>query len=43
MGAFLKENWLWILAPMVLIPLLYLLALAFAGGQEGDSTFIYNI
>ncbi len=42
MGEFLRENWLWILAPLVLIPLTYLLLHVGAGG-EGDAAFIYNI
>jgi hypothetical protein len=42
MGTFLKENWLWILAPMVLIPLTYLLVVLFSE-DPGAPTFIYNI
>jgi len=43
MGEFLRENWLWILAPLVLIPLVYLLSLQLGAGGSDDSAFIYNI
>lgn len=43
MGEYLRENWLWILAPLVLIPLTYLLSLCLGAGEGGDAAFIYNI
>jgi hypothetical protein len=45
MGAFLKENWIWIVAPMafVLIAILALLLLGGDGGEGGDANFIYNL
>ena len=43
MGEFLRENSLWILAPLALIPLVYLLSLQLGAGGSDDSAFIYNI
>ena len=42
MGAFLKENWIWIVTPMVLVvaAIVYLLM---TGGDEGDAKYIYNL
>ena len=42
MGDFLKDNWIWILAPMVLV-LVAVLSLLLLGGEEGDAGFIYNL
>ncbi len=42
MGSFLKENWIWIVAPMVLV-LVGVVALIILGGEEGDAHFIYNL
>jgi hypothetical protein len=41
MMAFLKEYWLWILAPIALV-FLALLAMFLLGGGN-DSPFVYNI
>lgn len=42
MGSFLRENWIWILAPMVLV-LVAVLTLLIIGGGESDAGFIYNL
>lgn len=42
MGSFLRENWLWIVAPIVLLVVaLVVAALALSGNDDGQ--FIYNI
>ncbi len=42
MGNFLRENWLWILAPIVIVLCLFGAILLFQGGDD-SSPFIYNI
>lgn len=42
MGRFLRENWLWILAPIVLVVVLFVVLIMVQGGDE-TSPFIYNI
>ena len=39
---FLKENWLWILAPIVIV-VGFIVFLTLMGGDNGDQPFIYNI
>lgn len=39
---FLRENWVWIAAPIVVVALL-LLAIAFLSGDSDTSPFVYNI
>lgn len=41
MGNFLRENWIWIVAPIALV--VVLVAVVVITGGEGDSPFIYNI
>lgn len=41
MGRFLRENWLWILVPIVLVIALAVLVIVL--GQSGDSPFVYEI
>ena len=41
MGNFLRENWIWILAPIVLVLGLILAIVVFGSGD--DSPFVYNI
>jgi len=41
MGSFLRENWIWIVAPIVLVLALVVALLVFGGGD--DSPFVYNI
>ena len=41
MARFLRENWIWILAPVALVVGLVLFAVVTGG--EGDSPFVYNI
>lgn len=41
MGKFFKENWIWILTPMVLIVGAVLVVAALR--QSGDATFTYNL
>ena len=46
MGAFLKENWLWIVAPMVLVLIAVVVILLSGGasdGAEGEAKYIYNL
>lgn len=42
MGNFLRENWIWIVAPIVLV-LILVVALLVLGGGGDDSPFVYNI
>lgn len=42
MSNFLRENWLYIVAPVVIVVLLLGALAIFSGGSEG-SPFIYNI
>jgi len=42
MKEFLKEYWLWIVIPFVLVLLLVLVAL-FLTGNEGSTPFQYNV
>ena len=41
MGTFLRENWLWILAPIVLVLGLVVAIVVFGSGDE--SPFVYKI
>jgi hypothetical protein len=41
MGRFLKEYWVWILAPVIVVGLVFLIALLILG--EGDSPFAYAL
>lgn len=43
MGKFLKENWLWILAPIVLVLGGLVVLMMSTGGGNDDQPFIYNI
>jgi len=40
-GRFLRENWLWVVAPIVLV--VGLVAVAIAIGNQGESPFVYPI
>jgi ABC-type dipeptide/oligopeptide/nickel transport system permease subunit len=42
MGNFLRENWIWIAAPIVLVVILVVALLVLGGGGD-DSPFVYNI
>jgi hypothetical protein len=42
MGNFLRENWLWIVAPIVIVMVLFV-AILLMGGSDDTSPFIYNI
>ena len=42
MGKFLRENWLWILAPIVLVAILMIWIVMSGSGDESPQ-FIYNI
>ena len=42
MARFLRENWLWIVAPIVFALVLFALLFLFMGGENG-SEFQYNI
>ena len=39
---FLKQNWIWILAPVVLV-VGVILFLVLTGGDAGEQPFIYNL
>ena len=41
MGRFLKEYWVWILAPVVVVALILLVALLVLG--DGDAPFAYAL
>jgi len=41
MGAFLRENWVWILVPLVALAILVVLILWLGGAEE--SPFVYPI
>lgn len=43
MGRFLKENWLWIVAPIVIVGVLLIAFAWWSGGSTDESPFIYNI
>jgi hypothetical protein len=42
MGTFFRENWIWILAPIVIVLVLFG-AILFLQGDQDTSPFIYNI
>ncbi len=42
MGKFLKENWIWIVAPIVLV-LIFFVAIIMSQGSDETSPFVYNI
>jgi hypothetical protein len=42
MGKFLRENWLWIVGPIVIV-LVVLLVLAFAFSGDDTAPFVYNL
>ena len=41
MGTFLRENWIWFVAPLVLVAVLITVVLVVGAGE--DSPFLYNI
>jgi hypothetical protein len=43
MREFIKEYWLWILAPMVLVGLAVVFMIAFTGPDDGSAPFIYSL
>jgi flagellar basal body-associated protein FliL len=43
MGKFLKENWIWIVAPIVLVAVGVLVLVFFVGGDEGTAPFTYAL
>jgi uncharacterized protein DUF5989 len=42
MGNFLRENWIWIVAPIVVVFVLLIVVMLVTGGDD-TSPFIYNI
>jgi len=42
MGKFLRENWLWIVAPIVFVLILFIVIIV-VNGQNDASPFVYNI
>jgi hypothetical protein len=42
MGNFLRENWIWIVAPIVIVLVLFVVFIAMSG-DDANSPFIYNI
>jgi hypothetical protein len=43
MGTFLRENWLWILTPIILLMVALAAVLYYSSGSDGDGSFVYNI
>jgi len=43
MGKFLKENWIWIVAPIVLVAILVVVMVFFVTGEEGSAPFTYAL
>jgi ABC-type dipeptide/oligopeptide/nickel transport system permease subunit len=41
MGSFLRENWVWIVAPIALVVVLVVAVVVIGGGD--DSSFVYKI
>jgi hypothetical protein len=41
MGSFLRENWIWIVAPIALVVVLVVAVVVIGGGDS--SPFVYNI
>ena len=41
MTEFLRENWIWIVAPIALV--VVLVGVVIVMGADGDSPFIYNL
>jgi hypothetical protein len=39
---FIRENWVWIVAPIVVVALL-LVSIAWLGGGDSSAPFVYNI
>jgi uncharacterized protein DUF5989 len=42
MGTFLRNNWLWIVAPIVLVFVLMVIVILLGGGDDA-SPFVYNL
>ena len=42
MSNFLRENWLWIVTPLVLL-LIALVVIVMAGGSGEEGNYVYNI
>ena len=42
MGKFLRENWIWILSPIVIVLVLFLV-LIFTSGSDDAGVFVYTI
>jgi hypothetical protein len=40
MGAFLRENWIWIAAPIVLVVGLIVVVVVLGGGGVGEFTYV---
>lgn len=43
MGRFLKENWIWIAAPIVLVALVVVTLLVIDGGGDQPAPFTYSL
>jgi hypothetical protein len=43
MKRFLRENWIWIATPLVLVAIGLFVLLYVVGNEEGTSAFIYNL
>ena len=43
MGRFLKENWIWIVAPIVVVAVAVILLLYFVGDNEATAPFTYAL
>ncbi|HVS11573.1 MAG TPA: DUF5989 family protein [Planctomycetota bacterium] len=43
MGNFLRENWIWIVAPIVIVLVLFVAFMFLMSGDDANSPFIYNI
>ncbi|HJP03241.1 MAG TPA: hypothetical protein QF764_15875 [Planctomycetota bacterium] len=43
MGSFLRENWIWIVSPIVIVLLGLCWMIWMGGSGDGDTPFLYNI
>lgn len=43
MAKFLRENWIWIVTPLVLVLVGLWALITFLPGSDGDAPFVYNI
>lgn len=43
MGNFLKENWLWIVTPVVVVAAVVLYVVVSSGGSDPAADFTYNL